>query len=158
MTIKIGLTGSISSGKTTASKMIAFNRGPLFSADSIVNKIYKKRRFIKRFLKNFNLKSSRNLKQKIKFLIIKNNKNLKILEKIIHPQVRKEMLIFFKKNKHRNLIFCEIPLLIESKLNRYFDKIIFVKSNKNLRVNRYKAKGGSLRLFKTLDSLQIQDI
>ena len=31
--IKIGITGSIASGKTTASKILSYKRGPLFSAD-----------------------------------------------------------------------------------------------------------------------------
>ena len=38
--IRIGLTGSIASGKTTASKIISKNRGPLFSADYVVKKLY----------------------------------------------------------------------------------------------------------------------
>ena len=38
--IKIGITGSISSGKTTTSKIISKNKGPLFSADKAVKKLY----------------------------------------------------------------------------------------------------------------------
>ena len=41
--IKIGITGSLGSGKTTASKLIAKGRGPIFSADSEVKKLYKKK-------------------------------------------------------------------------------------------------------------------
>ena len=37
---KIGITGSLSSGKTTASKILSSRKGPLFSADLIVR--YKK--------------------------------------------------------------------------------------------------------------------
>ena len=36
--MRIGITGSLSSGKTTASKMLSFKRGPLFSADNVVKK------------------------------------------------------------------------------------------------------------------------
>ena len=36
--IKIGITGSIASGKTTASKIISFRKGPLFNADDYVRK------------------------------------------------------------------------------------------------------------------------
>ena len=39
---KIGITGSLSSGKTTASKILSYRKGPLFSADNEVKKIYKK--------------------------------------------------------------------------------------------------------------------
>ncbi len=41
--IKIGITGSIASGKTTASKIIALKRGPIFSADKVVSSLYKKK-------------------------------------------------------------------------------------------------------------------
>ena len=37
--IKIGLTGSLASGKTTASKIISKGRGPLFSDDKEVKKL-----------------------------------------------------------------------------------------------------------------------
>ena len=38
--IKIGITGSLASGKTTASKFISGRNGPLFSADLNVKKLY----------------------------------------------------------------------------------------------------------------------
>ena len=63
---------------------------------------------------------------------------LKKLEEIIHPMVRKEMLAFLKKNKNKKFLFLEIPLLIESKLTRYFDVIIFIKSQRNLRLKRFR--------------------
>ena len=40
---KIGITGSLASGKTTASKILSSGRGPLFSADSTVKKLYQKK-------------------------------------------------------------------------------------------------------------------
>ena len=45
--IKIGITGSIASGKTTASKIISSGNGPLFSADNVVKKLYVKNSFKK---------------------------------------------------------------------------------------------------------------
>ena len=43
--IKIGITGSLASGKTTASKMLSFKRGPLFSADKAVKELYQNKNF-----------------------------------------------------------------------------------------------------------------
>ena len=67
------------------------------------------------------------------------------------------MLIFLKKNKNKKITFFEIPLLIENKLKNYFDKIIFIKSNKSLRLRRYKSNGGNKNLFDLLDSRQVKD-
>ena len=53
------------------------------------------------------------------------------------------MIRFTKKNKNSPIVFYEIPLLIESKLNKKFDVIIFIKAKKTIRFKRFKAKGGS---------------
>ena len=99
--IKIGVTGSISSGKTTASKILSLKRGPLFSADKVVRKIYKKNYYKRLLIKKFNIKTKSNLKSLIKKKILKKNSNFKILEKIAHPFVRKEMVKFSCKNYER---------------------------------------------------------
>ena len=39
--IKIGITGSLGSGKSTVSKLISEKKYPLFSADKAVKEVYK---------------------------------------------------------------------------------------------------------------------
>jgi len=155
--IKIGLTGSIASGKTTAGKIISGRRGPLFSADKVVDKLYTKKSFKKFVAKKLKFKFNLEFKKIIKNKILEKKETLKKLEKIIHPIVRKEMFIFLRKNKNKKLLFFEIPLLIESKLTKYFDVIIFIKSKKNLRLKRYKLKKGNVKLFSLLDKHQLKD-
>ena len=96
--IKIGITGSLASGKTTASRILSHKRGPLFSADTEVQKLYKSKNFKLLITKLFGVKNKNNIKKSLKELIIKNPKNLEKLEKIIHPQVRKKMRKFFIVN------------------------------------------------------------
>ena len=60
--IKIGITGSIASGKTTASKILSKKKGPLFSADKEVKKIYKNKKFQTLLIKKFNIKKNSNVK------------------------------------------------------------------------------------------------
>ena len=43
--IKIGITGSIASGKSTVAKMLSNGKYPIFDADYAVKKIYKKKSF-----------------------------------------------------------------------------------------------------------------
>ena len=40
--IKIGITGSLASGKSTVAKLMSRNRHPIFSADKAVKAFYKK--------------------------------------------------------------------------------------------------------------------
>ena len=152
--IKIGITGSLASGKSTVAKLISLNKYPIFSADNAVKTLYKKRIFTKKIQKQFHFKNTRNLKNKIKNLIKKDKKILKKLEMILHPLVRKEMGAFIKKKKNNKITIFEIPLLIESKLTRYFDFIVFVGAKKNIRLRRYIAKGGNKKIFTILEKRQ----
>ena len=155
--IKIGITGSLASGKTTASKILSFKRGPLFSADKIVKKLYLDNRFRSLISKRFKIKNNNKIKKSLKRLILSNNKNIKKLENIIHPLVRKKMSFFTTQNKNKKLLFYEIPLLIESKLMRRFNVIIFIKANKKIRLRRFKSKRGDKKLFDLLDGKQMSD-
>ena len=51
----------------------------------------------------------------------------------------------------------KIPLLIESKLMRMFDYIIFIKAAKSLRIKRFISKGGNKKLFQILNKRQLID-
>ena len=149
----IGITGSIASGKTTVGHLMAKKKYPLFSADIVVSNLYKKKNFNKILIKKFKLKSKKKIKDQIKLIIKEKKRNLRKLESIIHPLVRKEMASFLKKKN--KLIFLEIPLLIESKLNKYFDKLVFVGANKKVRLKRYIKKRGDKKMFSLLNKRQL---
>ncbi len=155
--IKIGITGSLASGKTTASKILSRNRGPLFSADSAVKELYQNNRFKILISKKFKIGNNSQIKNSLKKLIYNNKGNLKKLEKIIHPQVRKKMRKFTLRNKNKKIVFYEIPLLIESRLMKLFNVIIFVKTKKKLRLKRFKSKHGDKKLFNLLNNKQMSD-
>ena len=151
----IGITGSICSGKTTVAHLLAGKKYPLFSADRVVSSLYKNPFFNKILIKKFKLNKKEKIKEQI-ILILKNKSNLYKLESIIHPVVRKEMIKFLKKKN--KLLFLEIPLLIESKLSKYFDKLIFVDAKKKLRLKRYLKKKGKKKTFDLLDKRQLSPI
>ena len=150
----IGIAGSIASGKTTVGHLMAKKKYPLFSADIVVSNLYKKKNFNKILIKKFKLNSKEKIKDQIKLILKHNKNNFYKLESIIHPFVRKEMLIFLKKNKKRISIL-EIPLLIESKLNTHFDKLIFVNANKKLRLKRYLKRKGDKKKFILLNKRKL---
>ena len=155
--MKIGITGSLASGKTTASKILAKNRGPLFSADSVVKDLYRNPHFKSLVSKTFKIKNNKKIKSSLKKIILDDKKNIRILENIIHPLVRKKMKNFSSIHKRKKLIFYEIPLLVESKLMKFFNVIIFIKANRKIRLKRFKSKLGDEKLFKLLDSKQFPD-
>ena len=154
---KIGITGSIASGKTTASKILSERRGPLFSADNVVKKIYQNNKFKKLILKKFKIRSKLGLQILLREKILQNNSSIKKLEKLIHPLVRKEMVKFISFNKNKKITFFEIPLLVESKLMSFFDVIILIRAKKKIRAKRFIAKGGQKEIFELLNKKQIPD-
>ena len=155
--IKIGITGSLASGKTTASKILSFKRGPLFSADKVVTNLYRNKNFKSLIGRRFKIKNKNLIKKSLKKLILGNKKNIKKLEKIIHPLVRKKMRIFTLQNRNKKFLFYEIPLLIESKLMKHFNVVIFIKAKKKLRLKRFQSKRGDKTLFNLLNNKQMSD-
>lgn len=154
---KIAITGSLASGKTSASKILSLNKGPLFSADYVVKELYRKKFFRKIISKKFNIPNILSIKKVLKRRILRDKKKLILLEKIIHPLVRKEMKKFISLNKSKKFLFFEIPLLVESNLMRKFDIIIFIKSSKSKRLKRFVSKGGNKKLFNMLNKKQLPD-
>ena len=155
--IKIGITGSLSSGKTTASKILSLRRGPLFSADKAVKELYRNKNFNALIRRRFKIKNKNQVKKYLKKLILEKKENIKRLEKITHPLVRKKMRKFTLQNKNKRFLFYEIPLLIESKLMKYFNIIIFIKARKQLRFKRFQTRRRDKKLFNLLDSKQMID-
>ena len=154
--IKLGITGSMSSGKTTVAKLMSGNRFPLFSADKAVSELYKNKIFIKNFSQKLKIDPKKKIKNQIKILLKNDKKKIKQVELIIHPFVRKKMKKFLKKKN--KIIILEIPLLFENKLMNYFDVIIFVGAKKKIRLRRYLKKNGNKKIFNLLNRRQIKPL
>ena len=80
---KIGITGSIASGKTTVAKILAADQKKIFNADKVVKDIYKKKSFHELIKSKFKIKKKENMGNEIKILINKEKRNLKKIEKLI---------------------------------------------------------------------------
>ena len=152
--MKIGITGSLSSGKSSVAKILSKNNRLLFSADKVVKDLYSNNKFKKKIKKKFKLKK-KNIKEEIRTKLLKKEISLVELGAIIHPFVRGKMREFYKKNIRKEIVFFEIPLLIESKLMNFFDYIILVVAPRKNRLKRYLKNGGKKEMFYLLDKNQI---
>jgi len=156
MNIKFGITGSISSGKTTAGKIISKGTGPIFSADLAVNNLYKNYSLKKRLAKKLKIKVNSKFKKELKIKILSKKGNLKMLEKMIHPLVRKKMFIFLKKNKEKKFVILDIPLLLENKINKKKDILIFIHSKKSDVLKKLrKRKNFNQKLINQFSKIQL---
>ena len=154
--IKIAVVGDIGSGKSHIAKLFGY---PVFNADQEVASIYKKNKnCFKRLKKNLPKYFSEFPANKTQIVkaIEDNEKNLKKITKIIHPEVRKKLSIFLKKNKKGKIIILDIPLLLENRLNQKSDIIVFVQSKKSEIIKRLKKRDNfNLNLYTQFKKMQI---
>ena len=138
--IRIAVLGDIGSGKSYVAKQFGY---PVFNADTEVAKLYRKSRrcynklkkVLPEYIVSFPVK-----KIEISKAIIADQYNLKKIIKIVHPEVRSNMNNFIKKNKNKKLIVLDIPLLVENKINKKNDILIFVDAKKKEINKRLKKK------------------
>ena len=153
--IKVAVIGGIGSGKSFIAKLFKY---PVFNADEEVKLIYKKNRkcFINlkkklpKLIKSFPVKKNELIKA-----INSDKKNLAKISSVVHPLVRKKMEIFLKKNKNSKMIILDIPLLIEKKLNKKGDILIFINTRKSNVISRLKKrKNYNVNILKELKKNQ----
>ena len=154
--IKIGILGDIGSGKSYIAKNFGY---PVFNADLEVSKLYKNDRkiFIKlkknlpKYIYSFPIN-----KKEISKAILANKSNLNKIVKIVHLEVRKKMNIFLRKNKDKKIVILDIPLLLENKINKKKDILVFVESKKSDIFKRLKKRDNfNKQLFRKFKNIQL---
>ena len=139
----MAITGGIGSGKTTFSNHLKKLGYLVHESDSVVSEMYTKPK--KQFLSFIKEKISQNAvnhnkinKTEIANVIFNNKAIKKLLEKRIHKEVQSSRDAFIKKNKKNKnkLIFADIPLLFENKLEKDFDLVICIISSEKNRIKR----------------------
>ena len=138
--IKIGIVGDIGSGKSYVAKSFGY---PVFNADTEVNKIYKKdirifnklKKVLPKYIYSFPIE-----KKEIINAILANKNNLKKIVKIVHFEIKKKMNFFLKKNKNKKIVILDIPLLLENRINKKNDKLVFVQSKNSDIYKRLKKR------------------
>ena len=154
--IRIGVIGGIGSGKSFIAKLFNY---PVFNADKEVNLIYKNNvecfNKLKKKLPNY-IKSFPVKKDELIRAISSNKKNLRLISSIVHPIVRRKMKKFLKDKIKSKIVILDIPLLIENKLYRKGDILVFVNTNKSKIISRLKKrKNFNKKIFKRLKNNQV---
>tara|TARA_A100001234_G_scaffold219515_1_gene230465 strand:+ start:109 stop:705 length:597 start_codon:yes stop_codon:yes gene_type:complete len=136
----IGLTGGIGSGKSSAAKFFIELGIDAIDADDISknildNNLEAKKIFIESFGKKFldaNNKINRHL---LRSEIFKDESKKNLLESIIHPLVRNEILKFIDSSKSIYKIIM-VPLIFETKSEDFYDKIVVVDCEEETQITR----------------------
>jgi dephospho-CoA kinase len=143
MSLTIGLTGGIASGKSTVSKMLAGRGIPIVDADIearlAVQKGEKAYNDIINFFGKDILQEDGELdRAKLGGIIFNDEEKRKVLNSIVHPAVRERMLAKKARAEQEGAkaVVLDIPLLFESRLQFMADKILLVYVNEDTQVRR----------------------
>ena len=135
----IGLTGGIASGKSTVSKYLVEKGFKVYDADKIAKDISEKKSVQEEIILTFGnkiLDKNGNIdRKKLKEIVFENKEKLEKLNGIIHPKV----IDFYKELKEKKtdkVIIFDVPLLFESGIDKFCDKILVVISDYEVQLNR----------------------
>lgn len=157
---KVAITGGIATGKSTFLNILKKLGCFCISCDEIVKNLYQKRGIQEKILQLLGrevLKEDGVLNRELILEKILVNPELKReLENILHPEVLKEVLAFFKKAEERGekICFVEVPLLFEASWEKYFDEIWVITCSEKTQMERIKRLKRP-DLFLELSKLQI---
>ena len=155
---KIGVTGSIGSGKTTIAKIFALFRIPVFDADKTIKKILDREDVKKKLKKIWPIVIKRDGIDKLKLrkIIFSNLSEKNKLQKLLYPFLEKEKIKFEKKNHKKEILVYDVPLIYETKSENNYDLIIVAFCKESLQrkrvINRDKI---SIDLFNKIINTQL---
>ena len=154
--IRIGILGDIGSGKSYVAKSFGY---PVFNADYEVSKLYQQNKTVyqklKKILPEYIYEFPIN-KIQLTNAVLANNSNLKKIIKIVHKEIRSKLSFFLKKNKNKKFVILDIPLLLENKINKKNDILVYIESRKiNILRSLKKRKNLNLMLLKKFRKIQL---
>ena len=154
--IRIAVLGDIGSGKSYVAKQFG---GPVFNADVEVSKLYRKskkcykklKKALPHYITSFPVK-----KNNLSNAVVADLKNLKKIIKVVHPEIQSKMNNFIKKNRNKKFVILDIPLLMENKINKKNDVLIFIDAKKREINKRLKKRPDiNLKIVEKLKKLQL---
>ena len=165
MTIIVGLTGGIASGKTTIVDFLRKNKLAVHDSDLVVGEIYSKPKakflnYLKKTSLGKSIKGKNIDKEIVREEIFNNIKKRKLLESYVHDEVKKVRNIFIKKHKQKKtrIIFLDIPLLFEKKLEKICDSIILFYAPLTIRKKRaIRRNGMQKKILEKIIKSQLSD-
>ncbi|MDM1459460.1 dephospho-CoA kinase [Myroides odoratimimus] len=145
MALIVGLTGGIGSGKTTVANMFAEEGIPIYIADERAKQIMDRADVVEAVQSIFkeNVKIGEVLdRKKIREIVFDNKELLNQLNRIVHPEVKKDFERWKEENDAFPFVIKESAVLFENNLNKQCDLVILVTAPEEVRLARVMARDG----------------
>lgn len=158
--IKVAIVGNIASGKTEFEKYLFKNDYVVFDTDVMAHDILiDKPEIAKAFVDYDVFEHGRLSREKLGKLVFDNEELKTKLEDLVHPMILDDIERIFKTYEDEKFVFISVPLLFEVGWEKFFDKIIFIKSDEDIRLNRLMQRNGYTKEYaqKRINSQMKQD-
>lgn len=138
------LVGAIGAGKSTALKYLESKGADILSADAIVHQLYEKDSDLIREIgeafpgvvdENFRVNRHR-----LAAHLLSNPESFPVLEKLVHPKVREELIKALKMSKARVLVY-ELPIARDTTDFSTADAVILIEAQNTTRLERLITRG-----------------
>ena len=146
--LKVGLTGSFGSGKTTVAAMFKARGARVIDADALVHRMFRKdpacRRAIARVFGPELVAGGDVDRVKLGKKVFHDPRALKALEAIVHPRLRRMIVEDIKSAGRRRarMVVLDAAMLIEAGWHGLMDAVVVVRTRRDIQVRRVMARTG----------------
>ena len=160
--LKIGLTGSIGTGKSFIANLFQEGGYLVLDSDQCVDEIYKSDQgFLKLIKKHFpeTIKDKQIDRKLLGNIVFSDLQSLALLENYLHPKLKLLREAFIEKHTDQEIIIFDIPLLFEKGIDVEMDLAIVTYCDAMIQKERVvvRDKMDEAKFFKTV-SMQLSGI
>jgi len=146
MTLKVGITGGIGSGKSTVCRMFKLLGAPVFEADVVAKQLLQthpkiRKGLIHLFGEDIYLDDNTVDRKKLAAIIFNDDVQLAKMNALVHPVVRSEFYEWVKQQNTPYVIH-EAAILFESGFYKLMDFTILVSAPEEERIQRVVKRDG----------------
>ena len=138
---KLGITGGIGSGKTTACQFFKKKGAFIFDADTEAKKLLELQSIASKIIKSIGTEVAKNNsidKLLLSKVVFKSSKLQNDLNQIIWPEVLKKIneSIKIAQKSNKQLFIVDAALLLEANFQNYFNSTLLITAKESIRYNR----------------------
>lgn len=143
--LKIGLTGGIGSGKSSATEMFRKLGVPVIDADIIAHQLTAAgtealQEISSQLGRQFITSNNELDRKKLAQYVFDHPEKKKVLENILHPRIKQAIISLLNNMEASPYVLLCIPLLLETDFTELIDRILVIDAPKSIRIQRVVAR------------------